>query len=124
MNASKNKTLPTDVNEAEEASKRREVEAQDRMMNTLKNFMWWSLMEHGQEPSLKRLRGYVYDLIGMMTQKEGGQRSDKKKNVQNIETELDMTMFSIVIETVALVLSGALDPEREDNELKNSVQQG
>lgn len=73
--------------------------------NEIKDMMWHFLMDKGQKANIPALKEYVYDLIQMTTQKNAGQRKDK-----NIDwDELEMTMFSIVIEATALVLSGKLD---------------
>jgi hypothetical protein len=74
--------------------------------NTIKDTMWRFLMDKGQKANVPALKGYVYDLIGMTTQKTAGQRKTNKDiNWDNLE----MTMMSIVIEATALVLSGDLD---------------
>jgi len=74
--------------------------------NALKDMMWRFLMDKGQKANVPALRGYVYDLIKAATQKDGGQRGTRG----NINfDELDMIIWSIVIEAVALVLSGELD---------------
>lgn len=98
--------------EHEKAMKDAAKQAEHDMMNVVKNFMWQVVTEHAHNSSQQRLKEYVYDLIGMMTQKEGGQRADKPKDVLNIEAELDMTVFSIMLEAVALVLSGELNKSK------------
>ena len=82
--------------------------------NDLKDTMWHFLKDGGQKENIPALKEYVYDLIQMATQKDAGQRG----NAKNIPWEhLDMTMFSIVCEATALVLSGRLDELecRDDN---------
>lgn len=74
--------------------------------NEIKDTMWTFLMDGGQKENIPALKEYVYDLIKLTTQKDGGQRG-KKGNIPIEET--DMLMFSIVCEAVALVLSGRLD---------------
>lgn len=75
--------------------------------------MWHFLMDGAQKGDVQRLKEYVYDLIGMTTQKTAGQRRTAKNDIN--WDELDMTMMSIVIEATALVLSGRLDGlEKED----------
>ncbi|MBR1691151.1 MAG: hypothetical protein IJ711_00075 [Lachnospiraceae bacterium] len=74
--------------------------------NAIKDTMWTFLMDKGQEANPAALKEYVYDLIGMTTQKTAGQRKAKHDIPWD---ELDMTMMSIVIEATALVLSGRLD---------------
>lgn len=74
--------------------------------DNIKDTMWFFLRTGGQKASITALKTYVYDLIQMTTQKTAGQRG----KAGHIDwQELDMTMFSIVIEATALVLSGELD---------------
>ena len=68
--------------------------------------MWFFLQDKGQKANIPALKEYVYDLIQMTTQKDAGQRG-KAKNID--WNELEMTMFSIVCEATALVISGELD---------------
>lgn len=75
--------------------------------NAIKTTMWKFLMDKGQKENIPALKGYVYDLIKMTTQKTAGQRKEVKDNIS--WDELDMTLMSIVIEATALVLSGRLD---------------
>ena len=78
--------------------------------NTIKDTMWHFLIDGGQKANVKALKEAVYDLIGMTTQKNAGQRKAKK----DIDWDnLDMTMMTIVIEATALVLSGKLDEKEE-----------
>lgn len=72
--------------------------------NNIKDVMWKFLMDHGQKPNIPELKQNVYDLIEMTTQKTAGQRG---KGIP--WSEFDMTLWSIVIEATALVLSGVLD---------------
>jgi len=82
--------------------------------NDLKDAMWTFLMDGGQKANIPALKEYVYDLIQMTTQKTGGQgRSGAKKHLN--WDSLEMTLWSIVIEATALVLSGELD-KLEKNE--------
>ena len=82
-------------------------------VNKIKDTMWHFLMDGAQKGDVQRLKEYVYDLIGMTTQKTAGQRRTAKNDIN--WDELDMTMMSIVIEATALVLSGRLDGlEKED----------
>jgi len=76
--------------------------------NAIKDTMWAFLMDKGQKANIPALKGYVYDLIQMTTQKTGGQEKYAAKSHISWE-ELDMTLMSIVIEATALVLSGELD---------------
>lgn len=78
--------------------------------NTIKDTMWHFLIDEGQKANIEALKEAVYDLIGMTTQKNAGQRKAKK----DIDWDnLDMTMMTIVIEATALVLSGKLDEKKE-----------
>jgi hypothetical protein len=82
--------------------------------NTVKDTMWRFLMDKGQKSNIPALKEYVYELIGMTTQKTAGQR--KTNNDINWDN-LEMTMMYIVIEATALVLSGDLDNiEEKQNE--------
>lgn len=81
--------------------------------NAIKDTMWSFLMDHGQKANIPALKEYIYDLIGMTTQKTAGQR---KANHDIDWTELEPTLWSIVIEAVALVLSGELDKAGETRE--------
>lgn len=81
--------------------------------NKIKDTMCHFLMDGAQKGDVQRLKEYVYDLIGMTTQKTAGQHRNAKNDIN--WDELDMTMMSIVIEATALVLSGRLDGlEKED----------
>ena len=74
--------------------------------NVTKDTMWHFLIDGGQKANVEALKEAVYDLIGMTTQKNAGQRKAKK----DIDWDnLDMTMMTIVIEATALVLSGKLE---------------
>lgn len=74
----------------------------------IKDTMWHMLKTYGQKENIPALKEYCYDLVQMMTQKTAGQaRQDNKKDLS--WDELDMTINAIVIEAVALVLSGRLD---------------
>ena len=78
--------------------------------NQIKDTMWAFLMDHGQQANIPALKEYVYDLIGMTTQKTAGQRKAK----HDIDwDELDMTLMSIVIEATARVLSGDLERSKQ-----------
>lgn len=73
----------------------------------IKDTMWTFLMTYGQEANIPALKEYVYDLIGMTTQKTAGQRKKVKHDIN--WDNLNMTLWGIVIEATALVLSGELD---------------
>jgi hypothetical protein len=76
--------------------------------NAIKDTMWKFLMDRGQKSNVPALKEYVYDLIGMTTQKTAGQKGYAAKDHINWDN-LDMTIMSIVIEATALVLSGDLE---------------
>lgn len=69
----------------------------------LKDMMWQFLMTKGQKANIPALKENVYTLIAMTTQKTAGQ----KKGID--WSELDMVLFSVIVEAAALVLSGELD---------------
>ena len=72
----------------------------------VKSTMWQFLMMGGQVADVPALKGYVNSLIKATTQSNAGQRGTKG----NIDwKELDMVLWSIVMEATALVLSGKLD---------------
>ena len=81
--------------------------------NAIRDTMWRMFMDYGQKSNIPALKGYVYDLIKATTQKTAGQRSVKDE----INWDgLDMTLWGIVIEAAALVISGDLDKlEEKDN---------
>lgn len=87
--------------------------------NVMKDTMWRFLIVGGQKANVKALKEAVYDLIGMTTQKNAGQRKTKK----DIDWDnLDMTIMTIVIEATALVLSGKLEKkEPKDVTVLNDV---
>jgi len=88
----------------------------DNPANTIKDTMWHFLIDGGQKANADALKEAVYDLIGMTTQKNAGQRKAKK----DIDWDnLDMTMMTIVIEATALVLSGKLDEKEEKKKPKD-----
>ena len=74
--------------------------------DVLKEPMWQMFMTFGQRSNPEQLKAYVHDLIKMATQKTAGQRGGKDLSW---ESDLDMTLWGIVIEATALVLSGDLD---------------
>ncbi len=95
---------------------KRELEREEKSMkenpaNAIKKTMWKFLMDGGQKANVPALKEYVYDLIGMTTQKTAGQRQTAKSDIS--WEKLDMTLMSIVIEATALVLSGELDKLEE-----------
>ena len=69
--------------------------------------MWDMFTTFGQKANVEQLKNYVYDLIQLATQKDAGQRG--KKGSLSFNEDLDMTLWGIVIEATALVLSGELD---------------
>lgn len=84
----------------------------DNPANTIKDTMWHFLIDGRQKANTDALKEAVYDLIGMTTQKNAGQRKTKK----DIDWDnLDMTMMTIVIEATALVLSGKLEKKKPED---------
>ena len=78
----------------------------------IKDVMWHCLMTGGQKANIPALKGYVYDLIQMTTQKNAGQNGYKKKDYISRD-KLDMTLMYTAIEATALVLSRELDKLKE-----------
>ena len=58
-----------------------------------------------QQANIPALKKSIQDLITMMRQKSGG----RSKEDISIEKNFDMTVITIVLESVALYLSGKLD---------------
>lgn len=81
--------------------------------NALKDFMWDFVKDGKQQANIPALKEYVYDLIKITTQKTAGQESYKKASDLSFN-DLDMTLWSIVIEATCLVLSGKLDKLEEE----------
>lgn len=73
--------------------------------------MWAFLQMGNQESNIPKLKKAIQDLIKMMTQKSGG----KTKKDINIEENFDMTIITIVLESVALYLSGDLEKLEKKN---------
>lgn len=65
--------------------------------------MWQMFQTFGQKANYPALKENVHKLIAMSTQKTAGQRGGKDTAW---DENLDMTLWSIVIEACALVLSG------------------
>lgn len=74
--------------------------------DVLKEPMWQMFKTFGQKENIPALKKAVYNLIEMSTQKTAGQRGGKDLAW---DENLDMTLWTIVIEASALVLSGKLD---------------
>ena len=69
----------------------------------------WTFLQMGQQKSnVPTLKKAIQDLITMMTQKNSGHRGNDKKSI-NWEENVDMTIITIVCESVGLYLSGDLD---------------
>ena len=69
----------------------------------------WTFLQMGQQKSnVPTLKKAIQDLITMMTQKNSGHRGNDKKSI-NWEENFDMTIITIVCESVGLYLSGDLD---------------
>ena len=85
--------------------------------NAIKDNMWDFLKDGSyKDASVKQLKESVYDLIGMTTQKGGGNHPRRLGGMIPFEM-LDLVKWSIICEAVALVLSGKLDEleEMENN---------
>lgn len=66
-------------------------------------------LQMGQQKSnIPVLKNAIKDLLTMMTQKNSGQKENDKKSI-NWEENFDMTIITIVCESVGLYLSGDLD---------------
>lgn len=76
--------------------------------NAIKDSMWDFVKDGKQKANIPALKENVYDLIQMTTQKTGGQEPYKKAHELSFDN-LDMTLWGIVFEATALVLSGELD---------------
>lgn len=61
-----------------------------------------------QKANIPTYKKAIQDLITMMTQKNSGQITKEKKSI-NWEENFDMTIITIVCESVALYLNGDLD---------------
>lgn len=69
----------------------------------------FAFLQMGQQKSnIPVLKNAIKDLITMMTQKNSGQKENDKKSI-NWEENFDMTIITIVCESVGLYLSGDLD---------------
>lgn len=69
----------------------------------------FTFLQMGQQKSnIPTLKHAIQDLITMMAQKTSGQRENDKKAI-NWEENFDMTIITIVCESVGLYLSGDLD---------------
>jgi len=73
--------------------------------------MFAHLKQRGQKPNIKALKNAVDRLSLALTQKDGGQRRDSNpdKSVNFASPELEMIQLVILMEAVALALSGKLD---------------
>ena len=68
----------------------------------------WTFLQMGQQKSnVSQLKKTIQDLIQMMTQKTAGQKVNTKD--VSLEQNFDMAVITIVLESVALYLSGDLD---------------
>nr|DAL24334.1 MAG TPA_asm: hypothetical protein [Caudoviricetes sp.] len=80
----------------------------------------WEFLKMGhQKANIPVLKEYVFDLIRMMTQKTAGQscyRKGKNGDYLDYTTDYWPTINAIVIEAMALVLSGKLDDLEEKTE--------
>lgn len=68
----------------------------------------WDFLKDGHIPAdYDGLKGEVYTLIGMTTQKSAGQRTDKTADIP--WQLLEMTKYLIICHATALVLNGDID---------------
>lgn len=74
--------------------------------DAIKNAMWDFVKTGYQTGDPQALKTAVYELVGMATQKDGGQRPDSKGLPFEL---LDMVKWKIIVEASALVLSGQID---------------
>ena len=73
----------------------------------------WSFLQLGhQKPNISKLKKAIENLILMMKQKDIGQRNHK--NTINIEENFDMTIITIVCESISIYLSGKLDDLKKE----------
>lgn len=81
-----------------------------RGFDTMFNF----LLMNKQKANIDTYKKAIQDLITMMTQKDNGQRKNSKGI--NVKENFDMTIITIVCESIAIYLSGKLDNlEKEQN---------
>lgn len=76
------------------------------------DMMWSFLMMGGQKADYPALKEACMELRQMMTQKTAGQRKDRKKDLPL--TEFEQVVRRIVLEALALVLSGEWERMEED----------
>lgn len=86
--------------------------------DVLKEPMWQMFKTFGQKANIPALQKAVYKLIAMSTQKTAGQRTEKKSDI-SWKDNLDMTLWTIVIEACALVLSGELSYKGKEEDCEN-----
>lgn len=79
----------------------------ERVENDMFDTMWAFLQMGGQKANYPVLKEYCLDLRQLMTQKTAGQAKYKKGNLPF--ENLERIKNGIVIEAMALVLSGELD---------------
>lgn len=72
-----------------------------------KDTMWRLLMMGGQEADVEGLEEAVMELVQATTQKTAGQRKNKPNDID--WKTLDWTLWRIVMQATALVLSGELE---------------
>lgn len=84
--------------------------------NSIKDPMWDFLKDGGQQANVPALKSNVYKMIRMVTQKTGGQEKYGKSDNVPFES-LEAVQAVIVMEAVALVVSGKLDELGPKNEV-------
>ena len=76
--------------------------------NDIPDHTWYFLKDGAHKPNVRALRGAVYSLIKMTTQKTAEQSRANNRNDMPFQC-LDMVKWVVICEAVALVLSGELD---------------
>ncbi len=75
----------------------------------------FTFLEHGnQKANISEYKRAIKDLITMMRQKNSGQIKKNKESI-NWNENFDMTIITIVCESVALYLSGELNKLEKGN---------
>lgn len=81
--------------------------------NPVNQFVFSSLSKAQPPADLDILEEAVKDYIAIASQSDNGLGNRGKKDSYNFETDIDTTVFTILCEASALVLSGQLDKLRE-----------
>ena len=84
---------------------------------------WEFLQDRKQKANPAALKSAVYTLIGMTTQKTGGEQANSRRKDIPFAT-LDMVKLTIICEATALVLSGKLDEITEEQKHGDKKENG